>query len=635
MKKIYMAQPTFMNTSSVYLPYAVGALASYAWSFEEIRNNYEFSKCFFLRESPDEVLKKIETPFLVGFSCYMWNFEYNKVLAKKIKEKYPECIIVFGGQNISPDSSELNLYSYIDILIQGEGEVAFKDLLISFLNNTPLKDVSNISFRNGSSIVCNPVTYPEKLDFPSPYQTGFFDRIMDEYPNIDFIPLVETNRGCPNKCSYCSWGQQKAKVRLFPMERVLFDIEWVSKRKMEFLGFADANFGIIARDEEIVDRIIDLKETNGFPKKFQVSYSKDSASRVYRITKKLNRYKMDKGVTLSFQSMSQDVQNNIGRSNMYINTYIELLKKYAEDSIPTYTDLILGLPGETLDSFTDGFEKLLECGQHTSLFVHLCEWLPRAEMGSKDYMEKYGIKYKRVPLNQPHSSLDKNDCIQEYSKLITQTNTMSEDDWINMNLISTAVLCFHHLGILQLIALYLYDRCGLRYTEFYSELLEYLISTEKLKCSTFKTIKNKICRVVSNCESAVIFDERFGNIAWPFEEYAFLDIISHYQDFFDDIKSFLNRYINEDILDDILNYQIFVLKKPETGVKYYYGKHNWKDYFDLLIKNRKAVLLEKDVKYIIRDETAPYSLPDYAKKVLWFGRRGGKNIYTSEIEEIE
>lgn len=624
-----------MNDSSVYLPYAVGTLVSYAWSFEEVYNNYEFSNCFFLREPFDEVLRKVDSPFLVGFSCYMWNFEYNKVLAEKIKEKYPECIIVFGGQNISPDSNELNLYPYIDILIQGEGEIAFKDLLISFLNNTPLKDVSNISFRNGSGIVCNPVTYPEKLDFPSPYQSGFFDKLLDEYPNLDFVPLVETNRGCPNKCTYCSWGQQKSKVRLFPMERVFFDIEWVSKRKMEFLGFADANFGIIPRDEKIVDRIIALKEANGFPKKFQVSYSKDSALRVYKITKKLNRYGMDKGVTLSFQSMSQDVQNNIGRSNMYIETYKELLKKYAEDSIPTYTDLILGLPGETVDSFANGFEQLLESGQHTSLFVHLCEWLPRAEMGTRDYMEKYSIKYKKVPLNQPHSSPDKSDCIQEYSKLITQTSTMTENDWIKMNLISSTVLCFHHLGLLQLIALYLYDQCGVKYLDFYSDLLEYLINSPNLKCKTFKKIKNKICRVVSDNESAVMYDEKFGNIVWPFEEYGFLDIISQYKDFFAEIKAFLSKYIDVEILDELLNYQIFVLKKPEKGSRCYYGKHNWKDYFDLLIKNQKSELVKKDVKYMICDNEVPDTLPDYAKKVLWFGRRGGKNIYTSEIEEIK
>ena len=203
-----------------------------------------------------------------------------------------------------------------------------------------------------------------------------------------------------------------------------------------------------------------------------------------------------------------------------------------------------------------------------------------------------------------------------------------------MNLFSATVLFFHHLGLLQLVALYLHDSIEVRYTDFYMELLEYLISTPHLKLDTFKKIKNQVCSVIANCESAVIFDDRFGNIAWPFEEYAFLDIILNVEMFFEDIKCFLKRYIRDDILDELINYQIFVLKKPYLKIDCFYGRYNWKDYFDLLIKNRKAQLIQKDTKYVINDDKIYHSLPDYAKNVLWFGRRGGKNIYTTEIEEI-
>ena len=149
-KNIYLIQPTFMSDSSVYLPYAIGALASYAWSFEDISENYELKKVFFLREKILEIIDSLESPFMVGFSNYIWNFEYNKQLARLIKNVFPECIIVFGGPQISETMNLLVHCNYIDILIYYEGEVAFRDLLRAYINNTGLDTINNISYRSFS-----------------------------------------------------------------------------------------------------------------------------------------------------------------------------------------------------------------------------------------------------------------------------------------------------------------------------------------------------------------------------------------------------------------------------------------------------------------------------------------------------
>ena len=85
-KKIFLFQPTYMSAGSVNMPYGIGALASYAWKFPDICASFELAGIFVLREKTDDVLARLDEPFLVGFSCYMWNMEYNKVLAKKIKE---------------------------------------------------------------------------------------------------------------------------------------------------------------------------------------------------------------------------------------------------------------------------------------------------------------------------------------------------------------------------------------------------------------------------------------------------------------------------------------------------------------------------------------------------------------------
>ncbi|MBQ2931394.1 MAG: radical SAM protein [Clostridia bacterium] len=629
-KNIYLVQPTYMNDTSIYFPYAIGALASYAWKFSDIEDNYKLKNIFFLRKNTDMIVSEMVEPFLVGFSNYIWNFEYNKLLASKIKKKFPDCVIVFGGPQIANNSLLLSECSYIDILIHLEGEVAFCELLRAFLYNNSLDDINNISYRSmGNGIITNEICMARDFDFPSPYESGFFDRLCEENPEIDFIPLIETNRGCPNNCSYCSWGKINSKVRFFPMDRVLNDLMWVSKNKKEFLGFADANFGMFPRDEIITDKIIELNEKTGFPKKFQVSYTKDSGDRVFDITQKLNKNGMDKGVTLSFQSMSTVVQNNIGRSNLDVSYYKKLLKKYAEASIPTYTDLILGLPGETYDSFKNGIDDLLELGQHTSLFVHFCEYLPLAEMAQESYIKSHGIVFSKIPLNQPHMSFNGNEEVQEYSHIVTQTNSMSCNDWKKTVLFSVCVLCFHHLGILQLIAIYLRENKGIKYSCFYEDLLCFL-----LKHKNFKIIEKKISDIVDKNEAAVVFDEKFGNIAWPFEEYLYLKTIEEKTKFFSVVKLFLLRYeIDEEILEELISYQVFVIKEKNISYKKFTGKHDWKEYFLKILKGDSVALKEKKVCYSITDFNTTTSWEDYAKKVLWFGRRGGKNIYVSEITD--
>lgn len=636
-KNVYLVQPTYMNGSVVYLPYAIGALASYAWKFEDIKNSYLLKKCFFLREDIQKVLSEIEDPFLIGFSCYMWNMEYNKILAEAVKKKFPDCIIVFGGQQIPPGEKILEELYYVDLLIHHEGEIPFRNILRAYNGVYSLENVGSLSFRQNGVIINNPPETSREFDFPSPYQSGFFDRILEEYPNLDFVPLLETNRGCPNYCTYCSWGRMSGKVRLFPLERVFFDIEWVSRHKMEFLGAADANFGLFPRDEIIVDKLIEQKQEHGYPKKFQVSYAKDSPENVFRITEKLNKNGMDKGVTLSFQSMSPTVQKYIGRSNMLIEQFKDLNRKYLRAGIATYTDLILGLPGETLESFNSGIEELLEMGQHTSLFIHLCEWLPCSEMGQKEYMEQYGLKYAVVPINQPHASSNAVDDLSEKSRIIIETASMSSDDWKKSVLFFVTVLCFHTFGLLQCVGLYLYFVNGVKYSDFYGSLLAYLLAEGNGIAPVFKKIEKRLDQIIGRKQVPVVFfDDKYGNIAWPFEEYAFLTVVSDKARFYAQIKDFLQRYIEDKKLcEDLLRYQDFVMKSIREPHKTISLEYDWKQYFRSLLSGNDGQLIHREISYEITDKNVTNSWAEYARNVLWFGRRGGSNLFTDEITEIE
>ena len=241
MKNVYMVQASTTYGGNLfkaaYLPYAAGLLVAYAWTDETVKKEYCFKRFIFTREEIESAVSSLEDPAIIGFSNYIWNTEYNKALSKRIKELYPDCLIVFGGHNVPPDTEFLEKFDYIDFLIHGEGEEAFLELLLELSKDEPdFSAVSNLSFRNkNGGYTSTPVKILTKTDYPSPYLTGVFDNIIKENPNMQLDAILETSRGCPRNCAYCDWGCTNSKVKLFPIERVHAEIEWFAKNKIAFL----------------------------------------------------------------------------------------------------------------------------------------------------------------------------------------------------------------------------------------------------------------------------------------------------------------------------------------------------------------------------------------------------------------
>ena len=628
---VCLAQPSYMSSNSAPFPAAIGALAAYAWSFADIDDAFLLKEIIFQREPQASLLARLENPAVFGFSCYMWNIEYNKLLAKKVKEKFPGCLIVFGGPQVPEDAALLESCPWIDLLLHGEGEVTFAAVLRAVRDGVGFGGIPNLSLRVNGVPVNTRAESCCRVDFPSPITSGFFDRLLRENPGLEFTPLVESSRGCPNHCAYCSWGNKETGMRLFPLERVFADLEWISAHKMEYVGFADSNFGMFPRDEKITDKILELHEKYGYPKKFQVSYAKDSGERVYRITEKLNAAGLCKGVTLSFQTMSPAAQKNIGRSNMDIEFYKALLQKYGDAGIVTYSELILGLPGETAESFIDGIEQLLEYGQHAQMMIHMCEWLPLAPMGEQAYLDKFNVKYITVPLNQPHANLQTEDEAPERSHVVVSTDTMTAEEWKRVTLFGMCVLCFHHLGLMQLPALYLYFEKGVKYIDFYGALLSFLLQKPN---GVFPRIRRQLEDMLTRGSGAVIFDDRFGKVSWTFEEYAFLSTVYEKEAFYKEMDGFLSRYIPGDSFRrEMLGYQAFMVKEIGRPHTEFAASYAWKPYFASLRRNRRIPLEKRAVNYVADDPLNYDTWPEYAQKVVWYGRRGGKNLYTDEIRE--
>ena len=137
--KVYLFQPQhaifIKGIENYWLPYAAGCLWSYASKHTE---GFELGEIIFKREDPFKILDRIDDPVLCVFSTYIWNEQYNLYLARLIKNKFPDCVIEFGGPQSTRSLIEKD---FIDCVILGEGEEPIADVLNRIKNSCNIKEI--------------------------------------------------------------------------------------------------------------------------------------------------------------------------------------------------------------------------------------------------------------------------------------------------------------------------------------------------------------------------------------------------------------------------------------------------------------------------------------------------------------
>ena len=476
MRNLYMFQPQYAvevrKEDTYWLPYSVGCLWAYCLQYGDIASGYHLKDLIFKRENPEELVARLENPVVCAFSTYIWNEQYNLHVAKLIKEKYPNCVIEFGG----PQATEkLAKYDFIDCIIVSEGEQSFLDLLRKVMMHEPYERI----YRKERI---------EDLDFPSPYQLGVFNSIVKQNPNVLWSMTVETNRGCPHRCTYCDWGGMTyQKVKHFGLERVQQDINWAERHNVGFIFNADANFGMFKERDLEIAKLFRAAADRGKLEAINVQYSKNSTEVIFEIAQILGD--ISRGVTLSVQSMNEPTLKSIKRKNMSINKISEQIEKSKKYGVKTYTELILGLPEETLDSWKDGFAQILECGQHDSIDVWFCQMFGDTDLNSSLSREVHGIKTIKA---EDYMSFSKEDYgIKEVIELISETNTMTNDELIEAYLYGWLVIQFHIAGYTQLVAKHL-NSFGMGYRSFYDKLFDYIKNDSGVIGEHYKEIERSV-----------------------------------------------------------------------------------------------------------------------------------------------
>ncbi len=634
MKNVYLIQPTNMLSGAIYLPYSIGTVAAYCWQFEDIRAAYRLQPLLFLKEEPEKMLANIDAPFLVGFSSYIWNMEYNLHLAALIKQKYPDCVIAFGGPQIPEDLTCLQEHGQIDLLMYGEGEETLCGILRALNGDRALAEVPNIAYReNGEPKATKKAVPGDVYDFPSPYTGGYFDSILADprLEGVHFHTIVETNRGCPYKCLYCSWGDNDAPLRKISMDRVKKDLEWSAAHKVEYCMCADANFGIFPRDEEIIDYVIELKQKYGYPQKFEIIAAKFKDDFMFRINQKLFAAGLNKGVDIACQSLNPQVLKNIGRKNMSDNTFAAEVKRYREAGMITFTDLIIALPGETYESFCDGLFGVIELGQHELLNIHNCELLPAAPMHAPEVIRQYGIRTVKSNLRQTHGSTHTDSVYGSVSEIVVETNTLSRREWRTISRLCACVRAFHSFGLLRSLAFYLRWAKDVPYKAFYMRVFRYIEHENEFLRGMLDYVTRTLDDFLAEKGDLYFEDPRFGDIYLPFEEALFMCAVTEHERFFAELKPCIAGFFDDEALfADLYRYQIEDVTVPDARPHTERFAWDWLAYFENPFLPFPRQPEQKEIA--VRFTPARYTdLAEFTREVVWYGK--SKNKTTVQDKE--
>ena len=485
MKNVYMAQMSLELPGSnyYYFPYSVGVVWAYATTQPHILDNYCLAGLYSVKEPIDELVDRMVDPAVVGLSSYVWNVSYNQALAKEIKARYPECKIIIGGAE-TPNKSE-NFFAdkpYIDYLIHQEGEVSFTGLLQSFVGEKDEETVPGLSInRNGKTLMTGPSQRIMDLsEVPSPYLMGLFDHLPTMYPGKIWNAVLETNRGCPFMCTFCDWGGTTfSKVKKFGLERIEAELDWIGRNKLELITNTDANFGIFKeRDMEITDMLIRTKKKYGFPVLFDTNWSKNATVQLVDMAVKLMEADMMRRFTMALQSTNPEVLKHIKRVNLKEEAMQRVADTAHREGLSINTELIIGLPGETWESWTAGLCDLLS--RDIIVEAYPVTILENSEMNEPEYKKKHGIT--QTTLKSYFSNI-----VDEYQETLTGTKDLPAEQMKKLWLWTWYTSMMDANGFTQIVTRYLNKRHGVPFEKFYEYMLDWGLENED--CAAHEWLK--------------------------------------------------------------------------------------------------------------------------------------------------
>ncbi len=294
---------------------------------------------FDLQQRPVEVVERLlaHAPRVVGFGVYIWNVRETTEVVALLKKIRPDLVVVLGGPEVSHELEEQPIVGLADHVIPGEADLAFADLCRQLLFGGPPPPKLFLA------------TLPELGALQLPY------REFDERDLAHRLLYVEASRGCPFECEFCL-SSLDVPVRQFAPPVFLAELERLLQRGARHFKFVDRTFNLNVRvSSGILDFFLERLEPGLFLHFEMVPDRLPSGLR-----DRLKRFPAGTlQLEVGIQTFNPDVAALISRRQDYPQLENNLRFLRAETGAHVHADLIFGLPGESLESFAAGFDRLL------------------------------------------------------------------------------------------------------------------------------------------------------------------------------------------------------------------------------------------------------------------------------------
>ncbi len=392
---------------------------------------------------PDALLEamKAEPCDVLMLSNYVWNELLSHEFFRIARRLNPNVLTVMGGPNIplEPDrqAAYLERHPEIDVYVLGEGDFLVTDLLHSFVDcgmsakTFGARGSASTVFRNPEGdVIVNSVRprHREVSEIPSPWLTG----IQDEFFDGRLAPMIETNRGCPFTCTFCVQGTSfYTKVHNFPVERMREEIQYIARKIKELspgvgtLRIADSNYGMFERDIEISGYIGDVQKTYGWPTFIDATTGKNRPDRIIKSVEQVSGALV---LYQAVQSLDEDVLRKVKRQTIKLDAYKTLEVHMRGRGLKSVSDLIIGLPGETLGTHLAGLKTLLE-SNIDQMHNFQAMMLKGSEMEKQESREtfQFSTRFRVLPKN---FGVFEGRKVFDVEEIVVATDTLPFEDYV-------------------------------------------------------------------------------------------------------------------------------------------------------------------------------------------------------------
>ncbi|WP_146004141.1 B12-binding domain-containing radical SAM protein [Halioglobus japonicus] len=461
--------PLALSSSDASLPYlSLGMVASYlrAYGQGELTSAYDVQPVR-LAGIPGHRLVDLyqgmrqEDAPVVLLSSYVWNHELNMQAARRIRSECPDALIILGGPEIPKWEGEseafLEANPAVDVAVLGEGEVACAEVLKALATGGELASVAGLVYRDSQGIhrTADRDRVKDLDTLPSPYLLGEFDAWISDVSTA----TLETNRGCPYGCTYCDWGSATLqKVSRFSLDRVSAEVEYLAQKKMEAIFIADANFGMLEQDIAIAEALVACRQRYGYPQRLYTNFAKNGGRRLMSVISILNKGGLLPTGIIALQTTDKPTLEAIQRDNIRTASYEKMMSFFNAERIPMASDIMIGLPGQTVDSLEEDLQfcfdwKVSANGNYTSM-------MPNAPMAEKQYRQEFAIAV-------------------DADNMIASTSTFSADELGYMRCMYLTYLLMVRMALLKYVLYYLQIDHGVQALSFLRKWMDQMTTGDE------------------------------------------------------------------------------------------------------------------------------------------------------------